>query len=240
MNCESTVVEEMEDRPSVLPEMQPDGAPLKPLPQVLLERRATSHFKPDQVPDEYLDAILRLGAQAPSGYNLQPWRFIVVRDAVNRQRLRKAAMDQEKVSEAPVVLIAVGMKEASEHLEDVLCEGVRRGIGKPEAVDQMASSARQLLETLPAEVWVNRHVMIAVTTMMLAAEAYGFDTAPMEGFDAETVKHEFNIPDEAEVVALLAIGRARQPDKIYPGRFPLERIVFNEHFGAPWSSGSGE
>jgi nitroreductase len=45
-----------------------------------------------------------------SGYNLQPWRFIVVRDKEHRKRLRKAAMDQEKLSEAPVVLIAVGMK----------------------------------------------------------------------------------------------------------------------------------
>jgi nitroreductase len=85
-------------------------------------------------------------------------------------------------------------------------------------------------------VWVNRHTMIAVTTMMLAAEAYGFDTAPMEGFDPEAVKREFDIPDEAEVVALLAIGRAKSPDKPYPGRFALDRIVYSERFGRPWES----
>jgi nitroreductase len=76
--------------------------------------------------------------------------------------------------------------------------------------------------------------MIAFTTMMLVAEAYGFDTAPMEGFDPESVKREFGIPNEAEVVALLAIGRMRDPDKPYPGRFPLSRIVFQERFGTPW------
>jgi len=84
--------------------------------------------------------------------------------------------------------------------------------------------------------WVNRHTMIAFTTMMYAAEAYGFDTAPMEGFDAAGVKLEFNIPDEAEVVALLAIGRAGEPDKVYPGRFPLERIFFSERYGEAWGS----
>jgi nitroreductase len=52
---------------------------------------------------------------------------------------------------------------------------------------------------------------------MLAAEAYGFDTAPMEGFIPDAVKREFAIPDEAEVVALLAIGRGADPDKAYPG-----------------------
>ncbi|MGH7980931.1 MAG: nitroreductase family protein, partial [Limisphaerales bacterium] len=62
------------DKPSDFPEHCPDGRPIKPLTVVLLDRRATSHFKPDPVPDEYLEAILQLGAQAPSGYNLQPWR----------------------------------------------------------------------------------------------------------------------------------------------------------------------
>jgi nitroreductase len=90
------------------------------------------------------------------------------------------------------------------------------------------------LSTLPLGLWLNRHTMIAVTVMMLVAESYGFDTAPMEGFDAEAVKREFGVPAEEEVVALLAIGRAEKPEKVYPGRFPLEQIVFNERYGAPW------
>jgi nitroreductase len=76
--------------------------------------------------------------------------------------------------------------------------------------------------------------MIALTTMMLVAEAYGFDTAPMEGFDAASVKREFGIPDEGEVVALLAVGRMQPPDKPYTGRLPLGRIVFGERFGEAW------
>ena len=74
---------------------------------------------------------------------------------------------------------------------------------------------------------------------MLVAETYGFDTAPMEGFEPDAVKREFGIPDEAEVVALLAIGRMREPDKAYPGRFPLSRIVFRERYGSPWPDSAG-
>ena len=77
--------------------------------------------------------------------------------------------------------------------------------------------------------WLNRHTMIAVTVMMLVAEAYGFDTAPMEGFDAETVKAAFSLPAQSEVVALLAIGFGQEPDKPYPGRLSLESFV---HEGA--------
>ena len=96
-----------QDKPTHFPQTQVNGAPLKPITQVLLDRRATPHFKHDPVPEEYLEAILSLAAQAPSGYNLQPWRFIVVRDAENRHRLQKAALNQSKVSEAPAAPLKV-------------------------------------------------------------------------------------------------------------------------------------
>jgi nitroreductase len=225
----------MQDKPTNLPTTQLGGAALKPITEVLLERRATNHFTSDEVPDEYLNAILRLGAQAPSGYNLQPWRFIVVREEEQRKRLQQVAFNQPKVAEAPVVIIAVGMTEEwKETAGEIFAEGAERGAGSKETVEQYKQQAIQFVSSMDQRMWVNRHTMIAVTTMMLVAEAYGLDTAPMEGFDGAGVKREFEIPEEGEVVALLAIGRAASPDKAYPGRFPLDRIVFSERYGQPW------
>ena len=76
--------------------------------------------------------------------------------------------------------------------------------------------------------------MIAVTAMLLVAEAYGVDTAPMEGFDPEAVKREFSLPNEAEIVALLALGFAQPPDKVYGGRPALKETVHLERYGQPW------
>jgi nitroreductase len=53
------------------------------------------------VPDDFLQAILTFGGQAPTRYNLQPWRFIVARDAENRRGLQAAALGQSNVAEAP-------------------------------------------------------------------------------------------------------------------------------------------
>jgi nitroreductase len=225
----------MQDQPHNVPTTQPDGSLLKALPQLLLERRATNQFLSDEVPEEYLRAILQLAAQAPSGYNLQPWRFIVVREEANRQRLMKAAYNQAKIGQAPVVVIAIGMKEEwKQRADEVFREGAQRGAGRLENVEKYKQGALNFLSTLPMEMWVNRHTMIAFTTLMLVAEAYGFDTAPMEGFDAAAVKREFGIPDEAEVCALLAIGRAKEPDRPYGGRFELPRIVYRERYGEAW------
>ena len=79
--------------------------------------------------------------------------------------------------------------------------------------------------------------MIAMTTMMLMAETYGLDTAPMEGFDPQAVGREFGLPDNAEIVALLAIGYGQEPDKPYGGRLALSEIASDECFGQRWNSG---
>jgi nitroreductase len=229
-----------QDQPLGFPKSQVDGKALKSITQVLLDRRATSHFKSDAVPDEYLEAILRFAAQAPSGYNLQPWRFVVVREKENRQRLQKAAMDQAKVGEAPVMIIAFAVKDDwKRQMDAILQEGVRRGAGNADQAENIKTMATKFLNRFPTAVWLNRHTMIAFTTMMLVAEAYGLDTAPMEGFDPEAVKEEFALPPEAEVIGLLAIGFAKEPDKIYGGRLALKEIIFEEEYGRQWTSKSG-
>lgn len=226
-----------QDKPVALPEHCPDGSPMKSLAQTLLDRRATPHFKPDPIPEEYLEAILQLGGQSPSGYNLQPWRFIVVREKENRERLQKAAYNQEKASEAPVLIIAFAIQDDwKNYIDAIFQESVRRGIRKPDKVPQIKKQAADFLEKgIPQPLWLNRHTMIAVTTMMLVAEAYGFDTAPMEGFDSRAVKKEFGLPENAVVIALLALGFAKEPDKPYGGRLALNEFVYDENFGRRWN-----
>ena len=78
----------------------------KPLSEVVRTRRATPDFNGAPIPDSDLKQILDAGREAPSGYNLQPWRFVVVRDPAQRKALRGAAFDQPKVESASVVIVA--------------------------------------------------------------------------------------------------------------------------------------
>ncbi len=199
-------------------------------------RRATPHFKPDPVPEALLQELLELATLAPSGYNLQPWRFIVVRDPANRKKLREAAFGQSKVEEAPVVVIACGDPQAwREDIEEMLRIGKEAGaIYNERMAAGMRQSATDYLSSTDLDIWVTRQTLIAFTHLLLAAECYGLDTAPMEGFDEAKVRAAFGIPERVRVLALLAIGYGREPDKPYGGRFELSRVVFAEHFGDPW------
>ncbi len=119
---------------------------------------------------------------------------------------------------------------------------VSHGYGRPVEHESARRNITKFLGTAPGTlggigpdlaVWVNRHVMIAFTTMMWMAEVLGYDTAPMEAFQEDKVKELLKIPDSVRVVALLAIGHRRGADKPYAGRFPMSRLVFAEEWGRP-------
>lgn len=61
-------------------------------------RRSVREFSSDPVPDEVVELAIRAAATAPSGANMQPWKFVVVRDPELRRRIRVAAEQEEKES----------------------------------------------------------------------------------------------------------------------------------------------
>ncbi|MBA3914551.1 MAG: nitroreductase family protein [Acidobacteriales bacterium] len=207
----------------------------KPLSQVIRERRATPSFDGAPIPDEDLKQILHAGLNAPSGYNMQPWRFVVVRNSEQQKRLRGASFNQAKVEEASVVIVACGDADGWRHgdLEEMLRQGRIGGMSESYAA-QAAETIPNYLSNHPnMEMWLNRHVMIAFTHMMLTAETLGYDTAPMEGFEEEKVRDVLKLPLSYHVVALLGIGHLQGPDKHNGGRFDSSRTLFAEEYGKP-------
>ena len=216
----------------------------KPLDQVVQTRRATNDFDSAPVADADLKVILDAGRNAPSGYNLQPWRFVIVRDAAQRKALRGAAFGQPKVEDAPVVIVAVAALKAWQQgdLEKVLEISAEHGYSQQQ-VDGMRKAVTGALSGDPGDicgwgpdwaVWGNRQVMIAFTHMMLMAETLGYDTAPMEGFVESQVKQVLGIPADNSlyrVVAMLAVGHKKGDDKKFSGRLPLDYLFYENSWG---------
>src|SRR5881409_1585201 len=208
----------------------------KPLSELVRLRRATDTFAAESIADSDLEEILRAGLEAPSSYNLQPWRFVVVRDGNQRRKLRMAAMDQPKVEEAPVVIVACGDTLGwREDLEEVIRLGQEHGIGgEAWAQRKRKNVTADLRSHRNMPMWVAKQTMIAATTMMWMAEALGYDTGPMEGFDGEQVRAVLNIPATVRVLLLLAVGHLVGEDGRHPGRLSPARTVFSETYGQPF------
>jgi iodotyrosine deiodinase len=62
----------------------------------LARRRTVRQFSDRPIPDGVLEECLRGAATAPSGANLQPWHFVVVRDPTIKHRIREAAEQEER------------------------------------------------------------------------------------------------------------------------------------------------
>ena len=68
---------------------------------------------------------------------------------------------------------------------------------------------------------------LACENFMLAARAYGYDTCPMEGYDARRVRKLLKLPSDAATVMVISVGK-RSSKGIYGPqiRFPRESFIF--------------
>lgn len=209
---------------------------VKSLAQAIRERRSTPSFTGEEMPASDLRQILDAGLLAPSGYNLQPWRFVVVQSPEGKRRLRAASYNQAKVEEASAIIVACGDRDGwRRDLDEMLRLGRTAGMTE--------SYAAQAKESVPAYMasfsqeqmtgWLTKQVMLAYTQMLLMAEVLGYDTAPLEGYEQQKVCETLKLPISYVVVALLAVGHLQGPDKFNGGRFEMSHLVFGEEYGRP-------
>src|SRR5215472_7774013 len=105
----------------------------KTISMIIAERRSTPKFDSTPIPEADLKKIVIAGLESPSGYNLQPWRFVVVRDPELRKQLRAASHDQPKIEQAPVVIVALGDSEGWREgdLDEMIRIGAEYGFAHP-------------------------------------------------------------------------------------------------------------
>lgn len=224
-----------EPEPSDQPAAPPDRDRAEVIRAIIHDRRTTRRFDPDRcIPNPLLVQLLNLATQAPSGHNLQPWRFVVIRSARNRRHLSRAAYGHRGLAEAPVALVALGsLFPHRSHLEMILSrQEACMGLTSDETAAQRGKIVADRERRNDPVVWALRSTMLAVGTFVLAAEAHGLGTCLIDCFDDDRVRASFAIPDDHTIACLLAVGYAAEapPD---PGRLPLRELLFDEFFGQP-------
>ncbi len=198
-------------------------------------RRSVNYFDPDKpVSAEELRKMVIMASLTPSSFNLQPWNLIVVRSPKDKARLRKLAMDQPKVTEAPVVLILLadknGYVEGDRTVEQVWKSWEKNGYMKPEQRGWFLNAAKKLYGGDPKSlVFSVKNAAFFGMGLMLAAKELGLDTHPMDGFDHDGVMKELSIPANFYIPMLIAVGHFDQTKKLLPRnwRKPYEEIVIS-------------
>ena len=186
-------------------------------------RRAIRAYESGPLPRADVEAILRIAALAPSAFNLQPWRFVVVEREDLRTRISEAAGQQRQTVSAPAIVVLYTDTADSIATADAV---VHPGNSPERRARARAAIDRQFSTQTDAEreTWGAAQGYIALGYLLLAAESLGYQTSPMLGFDVEKVKAALGLPTHVRVPALIAIGHGAE-EGLPHHRHPLERIA---------------
>lgn len=204
---------------------------LEPLsvPAAIEARRSVKHFRPDPIDESTLDRLIDLTLAAPSSWNLQPWRIVLVRDAEQRTALHEAAFRQSQIAEAPVTFVFAVDFEAWQHdLIDVVAQARADGAWPDGYCDATLKFAPQGQAGLRAagrlREYAIKDAMIAATHTVLAAQSFGLGSTFMNGWTEDAVKAVIGAADRPEIAiaVLLPVGHPLEIPK-NPGRFRSER-----------------
>ena len=192
------------------------------------ERRSVKHYDTNhKLTDEEVNQLLSLAVLSPTSFNIQNWRFVLVKDSKVRKQIRAAAWDQAQVTDASLLLVICAdlkswkenpgqyWKNAPKEAQDFLVPAIGPFY---EGKDQLQRDEAM------------RSCGIAAQTIMLAAKSMGYDSNPMIGFDPQKVSEIIKLPKNHVISMLMAIGKQTKPAMPRGGQLPLDRVVFTDKF----------
>jgi len=173
----------------------------------VVERRCSVRDYEDKgVNDELIKIILNAGIKAPSAGNIQPWRFIIVKNQEIKNKLAKAAYGQSFIREAPVNI--------------VVC------------ADEFASSSRygERGRTL----YCIQDTAAAIENILLAVTALNLGACWVGAFKENEVRYILDLPSNIRPVAIIPIGYPKKT-AYRTSRYPLQKVTYLDIYGNPLS-----
>ena len=191
-------------------------------------RRAIKKYdSTHEMPQEDLQRLIDLVKLAPSSFNIQNYRLVVVRDPELRKQLRAVAWDQAQVTDSSVLFIMCADLEAHKLDADVYWSHA------PDPVREALGSALcpfyEGKERLTRDEGI-RSTALAGMTLMLAAKEMGYDTCPMVGFDPDKVAELINLPETHALSFMIAVGKGEDAEWPRGPRLPDSEVVIHDRY----------
>jgi len=190
-------------------------------------RRSVKVFdKTHNFSDKEIEKILSLAMLSPTSYNIQHWRFLIVKDKELRKKIRDASFDQSQVTDASLLLILCADLKAWENA---------REYWKNAPKETQDFLVRDIMMTFQNNEQLQRDeairsIGIAAQTIMLAIKSAGYDSCPMIGFDQKKVGNLINLPKNYIIGMMLAIGKAKLPANPRGGQLSMDKVIFTDKF----------
>lgn len=194
----------------------------------IYQRRAIKDFDPDhELTAEEERKLMEAAMQSPTSFNMQNWRFVLVKDKSLREQVKDAAWGQAQVTDASLLIVLCADLKAYANDPARYWDGAPKEIA--DRLVQMMGPFYEGKDQLQRDEAM-RSIGIAGQTLMLTAKAMGYDSGPMIGFDIDRVGQLINLPPDHTIGLIIVVGkRASEPwDKV--GQLTLEEVVLTDKF----------
>ncbi len=166
--------------------------------------------------------------QAPTSFNIQHWRFVVLRNSALREKIRKEfGNDQAQMTDASLLVLFTADVKAWKKNPDRYWENAPKEVADL-LVNWMGPfhEGKDALQRDEAQ----RSIGMAMQTLMLAAKDMGYESCPMIGFDSEKVAELINLPNDYVMGPMVAIGKGTKEPWPKPGQLPLNELMVEDSF----------
>ena len=195
-------------------------------------RRSMKSFKSDPIPEATLQELLSLMQDAPSSWNFQPTRVVMIRSMAQKEALAAAAWGQKQILEAPVTFVfAVSIRGWEKNMSEILKSGVSSGAWPQKFADWIGENAPGFQKGLgdKEREYAIKDAIIMATTLALAAQSKGYSNCYINGWDEAKVKEIIGAEGDKDIAIalLLPIGLPNSQPK-HPGRLPSSKTIFTD------------
>jgi nitroreductase len=191
-------------------------------------RRSLKHYDPaHRLSEAEIARLMELTKLAPSSFNMQNYRFVLVRDPELRKQIRAVAWDQAQVTDASLLVILCADLQAHSKKPS------RYWSHAPQAVqDIIVPALTPFYEGKPQLIRdeAMRSTGLAGMTLMLAARGLGYESCPMVGFDSDAVAKLIHLPAQHVISFMVAIGKPTKPAWPRGDRLPDSEVVITDRF----------
>ncbi|BAQ62337.1 oxygen-insensitive NAD(P)H nitroreductase [Geminocystis sp. NIES-3708] len=196
--------------------------------EAIKKRRSVKHFDANhEMTATEINILMEHALLSPTSFNLQNWRFVVVKDKVIKQQLKAASFNQAQVSDASIVIVICGDLKAWAKNPQRYWKNATEDV-QAQIVPMIGGFYENNPELQRDEAM--RSAGIAGQTIMLAAKAMGYDSCPMIGFNSNKVAEIINLPDDNIIGLMIVVGKATQSPKNRAGQLDMSEVVFLDHF----------
>lgn len=185
------------------------------------KRYACRHFVAGQAPTaEELAVLCEAGRLAPSAFGLEPWRFITVTDANQRDAIARACFDQPAAATAPAFIVIVALVSALDPESDYVRRQFEAEVrGGDTATIHAQYRAFYRADTIAA--WSCGQCNFAAAHILLQATHLGLGSCPIGGYDEAALRAALQLGVGETPALVIALGRCAeaQPARL---RKPLD------------------